>query len=344
MRSRDAFYLPPFLPASLPPSFASLPLGCVATFFHFILILSRSFSVLQDYSRSFRDSLWFWRALRIVWASRQTLQKDVCQDRSGSFRIVQDLWGCFEMPPTSVTWWSDPSPPTILSRGGLHFRLQELLSDSLGSINIAAAFFLLRGGSTFTIPRNSFKMLQHPSTPSTDPPRQHRKNPTPSTPTSKLHIVQHHGLLMTVQKVMHLWHKRREPTTTTPPTPLLLPPPMGREKDCNVFSTSCDIFLVLCLLPIDFRLHWCRMAALNQSELTRLTFQLSRVKRDVNESPSSFKVMRPVDDVIQRRHETTRPISNKERRGGRGFYKWKVTNHRQVEIQIANKRSVLLWR
>ena len=157
------------------------------------------------------------------------------------------------MPPTSVTWWSDPSPPTILSRGGLHFRLQELLSDSLGSINIAAAFFLLRGGSTFTIPRDSFKMLQHPSTTSTDPPRQHRKNPTPSTPTSKLHIVQHHGLLMTVQKVMHLWHKRREPTTTTPPP--LLPPPMGREKDSNVFSTSCDIFLVLCLLPIDFRLH-----------------------------------------------------------------------------------------
>ena len=146
MRSRDAFYLPPFLPASLPPSFASLPLGCVATFFHFILILSKSFSVLQDYSRSFRDSLWFWRALRIVWASRQTLQKDVCQDRSGSFRIVQDLWGCFEMPPTSVTWWSDPSPPTILSRGGLHFRLQELLSDSLGSINIAAAFFFYYEG------------------------------------------------------------------------------------------------------------------------------------------------------------------------------------------------------
>ena len=137
------------------------------------------------------------------------------------------------MPPTSVTWWSDPSPPTILSRGGLHFRLQELLSDSLGSINIAAAFFLLRGGSTFTIPRDSFKMLQHPSTTSTDPPRQHRKNPTPSTPTSKLHIVQHHGLLMTVQKVMHLWHKRREPTTTTPPPP---PPPLwGVRKTATSF-------------------------------------------------------------------------------------------------------------
>ena len=131
------------LPSSLLPSLLCLPsprLRC-----HILPFYPHSFQILLRSSGLFEILSRFFVILKSS-EDRLSFSSDTPKRcLSGSFRIFGHLWGCFEMPPTSVTWWSDPSPPTILSRGGLHFRLQELLSDSLGSINIAAAFFYYEG-------------------------------------------------------------------------------------------------------------------------------------------------------------------------------------------------------